>query len=434
MSYKILIEKEYNSVSTDKPRIGCLMMVKNEEKRIHVSLDSVTGTVDCLIIYDTGSVDNTIEIIKKHCEKHELNLYMIQGDFVNFSVSRNISLDYADTTNSDFLLLLDTNDELREGEKLKAYCKLEMETNNTGYLMNQHWWSGKYDTYYNTRLIKARKGWRYNGSVHEYMKDTSVDAKQVVRMPNDIILYQDRTKDNNKSGSRFARDKILLLADYKKDPTEPRTLFYLAQTCACLGHIQESFDYYNLRTKVEGFQEEKFHAFLRSGELSQKLNHNWHDSMAFYMKAVEHTYRVEPLNRIVQHYIKIKKWDLAYTFIKLACNIVYPTHAILFVNKHSYDYTRWHLMGIIAYYCKQYNDGKIACMKAIEVGLNVELDKKNLEFYVKKEQEQSDTQQSLTKNQFVNAYIEKLKKQNNKLSVNILHKQAIKKWKNRHKK
>ena len=160
--YKVLIEKEYKklNVNSKTPIIGCLMMVKNEKKRIHVSLESVTGTVDCLIIYDTGSTDDTIEIITKHCEKHKLNLYMIHGEFINFSESRNISLDYADTIPVHFLLLLDTNDELQGGNELKKFCKKEMDSNNNAYLICQHWWYGKYDKYFNVRFIKARKHWR----------------------------------------------------------------------------------------------------------------------------------------------------------------------------------------------------------------------------------------------------------------------------------
>ena len=438
-TYNVLIEKEYRTLTkNDKtPIIGCLMMVKDEEKRIHVSLDSVTGTVDCLIVYDTGSTDKTVEIITNHCEKHKLNLYMIHGDFVNFSVSRNVSLDYADSKNIDFILLLDTNDELREGEKLRAFAKQQLSTDNCAYLMCQHWWSGKYDKYFNTRFIRANRQWRYKGSVHEYMCDTNEEGKKgphVVKMPDDIVLYQDRTKDGNKSGKRFAKDKELLLADHKLNPTEPRTLFYLAQTCSCLQQPEDAFYYYKLRSELDGFQEEKFHAFLRCGEFSEQLKHDWHYSLGYYMKAVEHSDRAEPLIKIAQHYNKVKKWLLSYTFIKLACSLPYPSNAILFVDKHSYDYTRWHIMGIIGYYCGAYKDGKIGCLKAIEMGLNSDLDKSNLEFYEKKERGDIDASVPMNKNQFIKKKIDELQKQNSSMPMKKMQKLALNKWKNRHKK
>ena len=431
--FNILIEKEYYQLSkySKEPIIGCLMMVKDEEARIHVSLDSVLGYVKCYIIYDTGSTDKTIEIIKNHCEKHKINLYMIQGEFVNFSVSRNVSLDYADTKEVHFLLLLDTNDELQGGEKLLNFAKKEMNTENNAYIIHQHWWSGQYDKYYNTRFVKPMKSWRYHGSVHEWMSDDAENkGPEVYKMPEDIILYQDRTKDGNKSQKRFVYDKELLLADHKKNPEETRILFYLAQTCSCLNQITEAFYYYKLRSELEGFQEEKFHSYLRCGELSQQLNHSWHDSLGYFMKAVEHSNRVEPLIRIAQHYNNTKKWLLAYSFASLACSLPYPTDSILFVDGHSYKYTRWHILGIVAYYCGKYDEGKNACKMAIEAGLNLELNKSNLEFYEKKEKDIS-YQTIITKKQYIDRIIPELQKSKPNTPLATLEKQALKKWKNR---
>ena len=94
-------------------KIGVLMMVKNEKLRISVTLESIKNFADCLIIYDTGSSDNTIEICENFSKQNNIPLYLKQGEFVNFEVSRNISHDFADTVEFiDYLLLLDTNDEL----------------------------------------------------------------------------------------------------------------------------------------------------------------------------------------------------------------------------------------------------------------------------------------------------------------------------------
>ena len=213
-----VITKEFYKIEREKPTIGALLMVKNEEKRISVSLDSLVGKVDALIIYDTGSTDKTIEIIETFCEKNKLNLYLKKGNFVNFSVSRNISLDFADTTNVHYIILLDCNDEL-QGTILRDICLHFMDKDNNAFLFCQQWWCGQMDKYYNVRLVKARCGWRYMGSVHEWMKDTLSPTENsrfpVIRLPDSIVLYQDRTKDDDKSRKRFTRDRELLLTDYK---------------------------------------------------------------------------------------------------------------------------------------------------------------------------------------------------------------------------
>ena len=372
--------------------IALLMMVKNEHKRLHVSLNSVLGYVDSIVMYDTGSEDNTIEIASNFCKKNNIIFRLKEGTFVDFSTSRNVSLDFADTFEDiDYLLLLDSNDELRGGSNMRKFCKEQINSPSTGFLVCQEWWSGQYIKYYNLRMVKARQGWRYVGTVHEWMKNTRFKTEEEeaasedkkIRMPSEVILYQDRTADDDKSLKRFERDKILLLKEHEDNPTDTRTIFYLAQTCSCLGHSEESFKYYSLRSTLEGFWEEKFQSFFRCGELLEVLGKEWSESMKWYIKAFEYTPRVEPLLKIVEYY-RNKNWELCYTFAVLACRLEYPEHCILFVDKQMYDYKRWHLLGIAGWYSKNYIDGKLGCKKAIEAA-NLEIDMSNLKFYEEKE-------------------------------------------------
>ena len=105
-----------------KTHIAVLMMVKNEKKRLNVSLESVKNIADSIILFDTGSTDNTIEIAETFSKKYNIPLRLKQGEFVNFEVSRNEALDFADTFEDvEFVLMLDTNDELREYQLLIDY-------------------------------------------------------------------------------------------------------------------------------------------------------------------------------------------------------------------------------------------------------------------------------------------------------------------------
>lgn len=424
-----------NNKKSRIPHIALLMMVKNEQKRLLVSLKSVIGIIKSLVIYDTGSTDNTIQILKDFSTENNIELRIKQGEFVNFSVSRNVSLDFADSFNDiDFLLLLDCNDELQGGDKLLKLATEHLNTNVNAFLLCQHWRTETYNKYFNTRFLRSKSEWRYKGSVHEYLANMNKERNEsVYRAQDDIILYQDRTQDDDKTSKRFVRDKVLLLKDYKQNSTEPRTLFYLAQTCSCLGQREEAFYYYKLRSELEGFQEEKFHSYLRTAEISQQLGHNWYDTFSYYMKAAEHSNRAEPLICIADHYNKQKNWNLAFQFSNWACSLEYPKDAILFVDKQIYDYTRWHLLGIISYYCGKYKEGKNACLKAIEKGLNVDVDKNNLKFYTDKLNENSDTKEDINKKQFIENYIKELQKTSN-TTMKHLEKLALKKWKNRHKK
>ena len=439
-----------------KIHIAALIMCKNEKKRMHITLESLVGYIDSLIIFDTGSTDNTMDICKQFCEKNKIALRLKQGTFVNFEKSRNDSLDWAYTFEDvDYLLLLDVNDELRGGELLLETAKKFIDDEATAYLVCQQWWSMALDKYYNVRFIKSRKNWYYKGVVHEYIQCRDPKYDKITRLTDEIVLYQDRTQDDDKTGKRFIRDKELLLAEYKKDPTEPRTCFYLAQTCSCLGDWSDSYYYYKVRTTLEGFFEERFHAYLKCGELSERLLLDWSESMGWYMKAYEFLPRAEALFKIAEHYNYIKNWKLAHMFSTLCCNLKYPDDLILFVDKLCYDYKRWHLLGIVAFYAESYIDGKQACVKAIEYAkenpnVDATTDKSNLKFYDEKIFEMQNngmmnateqvppqlSHQQVTKNKFIEIKVNELI--NDPANINCSKKQLISRanalWKIRNKK
>jgi hypothetical protein len=362
------------------------------------------------------------------------------------------------------------NDELKGGSNLRNFVSsFHKETDpkkSTGFLVCQEWFSGAYDKYYNMRFVKAREGWRYKGSVHEYMVNTKFignehNAPAVCRIDDTIVLYQDRTQDDDKSGKRFSRDKILLLKDYEKDPKEPRTLFYLAQTLSCLNELEDSIKYYLERTLVDGFLEEKFHAYLRAGDLSEKLKRPWEECMGYYMKSFQILQRAEPLIKIADYYRLKNQWMLSFMFINLACELPFPDKAILFIDKQAYDYKRWHILGIVGWYSGHFKEGKLGANNAIKYGVRSELDIKNLKFYEDREkrlginedvkdeysiaqqninnlentlqQVQSQPTQTLTKVQFMNKTIEELQRTNPGLTLKQMTSRANILWKKRNK-
>jgi glycosyltransferase involved in cell wall biosynthesis len=426
----------------DNIHIALLMMVKNEHKRLHVTLNSILDNknnnhfIKSMVIYDTGSTDNTIQILKDFSNKHNIELRLKEGEFVDFSTSRNVSLDFADSFDDiDYLLLMDTNDELRGGDALVQFAK---ETKNnkdikdTCFLVCQEWFSGKHDKYYNSRFIKSKSGWRYKGRVHEYLCNKNENGFNPGRVPDTVVLYQDRTQDDDKSGKRFAKDKIMLLEDFKDNPNEPRITFYLAQTCSSINHLDEAFYYYKIRSTIEnGFWEERFHAYLRCGEISQSLKQPWKESLSWYMMAAEYTERAEPLVKIATKYLADGRWFLAYTFIDAACRLKYPDKStILFVDKQLYDYIRWHLLGVIGYHAKHYENGKLGCLKAIESGIKNEKDNEYLKLYenlIKSEEKNKKVNE--TKKDYINRIIRDLKLTNPKMTTAQLENKSRILWK-----
>ena len=381
--------EEYKSI-----KVALNMIVKNEQDNILKTLESVKEFCDLFVILDTGSEDDTINIIIKYCEKIRKPLYLISYPFENFSITRNIAIQYANDK-ADYLLFMDSNDELKNYDaKIKTFIQTNQNNQKMlGFYIKQEWnTSGKIDRYFNIRLVKTKENWFYKSPVHEYITCPKVEQNgtfgHVTKIENGPFIFQDRSKDAHKSIKRFKRDKELLYNEYLKNKHDSRTLFYLAQTCSCLHQYEESYKYYILRTKEKGFMEEIFHSYLRSAEIAQSiLHHSKEEIIHLYTKALEvsctlfNCPRAEPLVHLADIYLKSNNKLMAHMYIKQACESITPTDCSLFVDGYIYDYTRWHMLGITGFYTNEFNLGIIGCIFAYLNGKK-EIDKSNLKTYI----------------------------------------------------
>ena len=373
-------------------KIATCMMLKNEQKRISVSLESIVGVADGLVVYDTGSTDSTLEIVRAFCDKNGIALHVKLGEFVDFSTSRNVLMEFADSLDYEFLLLLDCNDVVQHAGGLREYLRSQPE-DATAWLVVQEWWSGFLNRYMNVRLLRAKSGWRYKGVVHEYLYNQTHDQFARLIVP-DMILYQDRTQDDDKTGKRFGRDRDMLIAEHRKNPDDARTVFYLGQTYDCLQDRENAYRYYKKRSEMAGFEEERYQSFYKLGEITIGClfdksdggfgsEWEWEHALGWYMRAFAHSSRAEPLVRIAQHYQRQNKFLVAYHFARMACELPFPTD-ILFIDKAIYEYFRFHVLSVVAFYCDRFEDGYRACQKALKTGGNRKIDQNNLRHYEKR--------------------------------------------------
>ena len=119
----------------------CLnMIVKNESKIIKRLFDSVVSIIDTYCICDTGSTDNTIEIISKYFENKGIPGKIVIKPFVNFAYNRTFALNEANGM-SDYVLLLDADmtikvNKFSKTDLLKADSFNILQGNDSFYYQN----------------------------------------------------------------------------------------------------------------------------------------------------------------------------------------------------------------------------------------------------------------------------------------------------------
>ena len=82
------------------PKLCLNMIVKNESKIITRLFDSIVDLIDCYCICDTGSTDNTIDLINTYFFEHNIPGSVISEPFKNFEYNRTFALEACKDSNN----------------------------------------------------------------------------------------------------------------------------------------------------------------------------------------------------------------------------------------------------------------------------------------------------------------------------------------------
>ncbi|MCH9626758.1 MAG: hypothetical protein S4CHLAM2_03860 [Chlamydiales bacterium] len=324
----------------------CLtMIVKNESRIIERCLNSVKDVIDYIVICDTGSTDNTVEIVEQFLQEHEIPGAVHRHEWRNFGYNRTLSVQAAQETlakhqcelDQTYLLLLDADMLLVADEQ---FTKNALQTDS--YLVLQQ---SSSLAYYNTRLIRASLPWESRGVTHEYWACPSLVAQGTLS----TLMINDQG-DGGCKEDKFTRDLELLTQGLEDEPHNPRYMFYLAQTYKCLRNYNEAIHWYKSRIDRGGWREEVWYSKYMIAECYEELGY-WNHALTCYLDAYDyHPTRAEPLWKIANHYRLSGESALACLFAKQGKAIPYPKDDLLFISHPVYTYQFDEELAVAAYY------------------------------------------------------------------------------------
>ena len=216
-----------------------VMIVKNSGEILRKCLKENKKYIDHWTIVDTGSTDNTCDIIREELKDVPGNLYF--SEFIDFSQARNKSLDLA-SGNCKYIIILDDSYYIHGGLELR---KILQKSNDRAFRIKIGKLNNKsiIDDYYSCRIIKTSENLRYVDRIHEYIYvyDPSDILEKNIFL-DDMLTYEHR----NRSMERYKKDMELLKLDMIDGSNKPKTLYYLAKTSYILKNYEDAVYYYEL--------------------------------------------------------------------------------------------------------------------------------------------------------------------------------------------
>ena len=206
--------------------ITACMIVKNESRNIRRCLDSIQWCDD-IVIVDTGSTDDTMEIIREEYPKVTLKEFPWEGNY--FSKCRNEALKLVKT---NFILIIDADEEWifepsSSVESLKAeFIKLPKNKVGCIKVALDDVVKGKIAaTFKPARFFLATSGLKYKSTVHNEPVFTGAAAV----CGGVKILHYGYDLSEEESKAKVDRTVSLLMKRLEDNPKDYEAMFYLMQ-------------------------------------------------------------------------------------------------------------------------------------------------------------------------------------------------------------
>jgi len=338
--------------------IHLCIMVKNAGDQFENMLTQNLPIIDRWTILDTGSTDNTIDIIKKVLVgKKKGNLY--QEPFLNFRDSRNRLLDLAGTNCKYTIMLDDTY--VVEGN-LKAFLHNNRDDQFTDSL-SMYVKSNDME-YSSNRILKTDRKLRYIYRLHEIIEHKN-NINAIV--PIQLAKINDFTNEymNNRTNERKEYDLRILLEEAELEPDNSRHLYYIAQTYNLLQKPELAYTYFLKRAYHEdkGYVQERVDSLFEAARIAKyKLNMSWDIAFNLYKECYElDPSRPDAMYFIGMHYYFERNINIAFSYFKKAFEIGYPVHCQFSLKPTLSFYFLPKYLAELCYGYNEYELGQSAC-------------------------------------------------------------------------
>lgn len=358
-------------------------IMKNESHVANRMLNSILPIVDALCIVDTGSTDDSIEVVKKWGEDNNIPTYVFERPFDNFENSRNHSIEKAreiflkDEYKNDewFAFWLDFDEQLVID---KSFSKNSITKDI--YMFNAKIGNMKYTR---NEMFRLSKPFRFYGPIHEFLVSDDKNITSGLLESVLVDVKMDGASWKSDIPTKYKMHAFELEKYIDKDRKDPRWIFYTAQSWHDSSNtgdreeneerLRRSMKYYKERiSRNDGYFEERYYSQYRVGVIMGLLEMPWKETHQELLKA--HTMdplRGESIKSIIDHYLRMGEWQNAYIYTKFAVSEFhgrnpYPKR-LLFVEQSLYEWKFLESHSFSCFYTGRKEEAKKAHLEILNI-------------------------------------------------------------------
>ena len=359
-------------------------IMKNESHVAHRMLDSIKSIVDGIVVIDTGSTDDSINVVKKWGQDNSIETHVFERPFDNFENSRNESFKRArelflnkNDGHTYYNFWLDF-DEVIELDSTFNKEKIDKDL----YMFNTFIGSMAYTR---NELCRLDKPFRFYGVCHEFIVCDDKNITSGLLQGLKVKVQMDGGSWKGDISAKYLSHAHMLekyVNDTKRQ--DPRWIFYVAQSyhdSACVPdnkdendeRLRRSMKFYKERvSRPDGYPEEIFYAQYRIGTIMRAMEEPWNLALNELLKAYSFDpLRGEPIKAIIDYYLAVGEWHNAYLFSSFGKKNFhgknpYPSR-LLFVDETLYEWKFLEAHSAACFYTQKIDEARQTYFEMVKI-------------------------------------------------------------------
>lgn len=295
------MKNDESNFNTDKKTICLNMIVRNEAHIIASTLQNILDhmPIDYWVISDTGSTDNTIDIINAFFSEKNIPGEIFLDEWKDFGHNRTKMLEHA-FNKTDYVFIFDADD-LICGSAILAVGS-NILTKDAYYIPFENPIS-----YHRLILASNRMRWKYVGVLHEYI--VNIDPiRSEEYLSGDYYINSRRLGNRSKNPNKYLDDAITLENAFQMETVDihlkNRYAYYCAQSYHDAGKHEKAIEWYEKTLTLDYSPQYKYIACIRAGDCYMHLK-NPDGAIKIWGKAYEYDKeRPEAISNIMEYYYK----------------------------------------------------------------------------------------------------------------------------------